>query len=102
MNILVTGANGFIGSNIVSKLSTNLKFNVFKGTRDTINLLSSNDVQKYIQDNNINSGVLSHPRKNHFFFFQKFFWLLKNGHKKMSNFGPGPSQRSKDLQKIVL
>ena len=57
MNILVTGANGFIGSNIVSKLSTNLKFNVFKGTRDTINLLSSNDVQKYIQDNNINSVI---------------------------------------------
>ena len=57
MNILVTGANGFIGSNIVSKLSTNLKFNVFKGTRDTIDLLSSNGVQKYIENNNINSVI---------------------------------------------
>lgn len=57
MNVLVTGANGFIGSNIVTKLRNNSKFTVFCGTRTTINLLSTHDVQKYIEDNKIDSII---------------------------------------------
>lgn len=57
MNVLVTGANGFIGSNIVTKLRNNSKFTVFCGTRTTINLLSTHDVQKYIEYNKIDSII---------------------------------------------
>jgi GDP-L-fucose synthase len=57
MNILVTGANGFIGSNIIQLLSNNSDFKFFKGTRNTIDLYSSNSVEKYIIDNQINAVI---------------------------------------------
>lgn len=55
MNILVTGANGFIGSSIISKLSN--KYNFFKGTRNTIDLYSLESIEKYITSNRI-EGVI--------------------------------------------
>lgn len=57
MNILVTGANGFIGSNIVEKLSNDSKFTVFRGTRNTIDLLSSDNLQQYIENNKIDAVI---------------------------------------------
>lgn len=47
MNILVTGANGFIGSNIIELLSNNSNFNFFKCTRTTVNLYSADNIKKY-------------------------------------------------------
>lgn len=46
MNILVTGANGFIGSNIIELLSNNIDFNFFKGTRNNIDLYSTDNIEK--------------------------------------------------------
>ena len=55
MNILVTGANGFIASNVIENLQ--IKFNVFKGTRKSINLYSSDDIERYIDDHKIDSII---------------------------------------------
>lgn len=55
MNILVTGANGFIASNVIENLQT--KFNVFKGTRKSINLYSSDDIERYIDEHKIDSII---------------------------------------------
>ncbi len=57
MNILVTGANGFIGSNIIKLLSNNTNFNFFKGTRSSLNLYSVDDIEKYINENQIDSVI---------------------------------------------
>lgn len=53
MNILVTGANGFIGSNIVNFLEKNTTNNIFKGTRQSLNLFSCDSVHNYIDENKI-------------------------------------------------
>lgn len=55
MNILVTGANGFIGSNIINKLPS--KFNVFKGTRTSINLYSLDNIERCLKENNIDAVI---------------------------------------------
>lgn len=55
MNILVTGANGFIGSSIIAQLSN--KYTFFKGTRNTIDLYSLESIDKYITSNKID-GVI--------------------------------------------
>lgn len=57
MNILVTGANGFIGSNIIDLLSNNTDFNFFKGTRNTIDLCSIDNVEKYLDKNQIDAVI---------------------------------------------
>lgn len=57
MNILVTGANGFIGSNIIKLLSKNTDFVFFKATRDTLNLYSSDDIGEYLDKNNIDAVI---------------------------------------------
>ena len=55
MNILVTGANGFIGSNIIESLSN--KFNFFKGTRNNIDLYSADSIEKYLDENQIDTVI---------------------------------------------
>jgi GDP-L-fucose synthase len=57
VNILVTGANGFIGSNIIKLLSNDINFNLFKGTRDSIDLYSIDSIEKYIYKNQINAVI---------------------------------------------
>ena len=51
MNILVTGANGYLGTEI-SKLQINDVY-FFKGFRNTVNLLNQNDLKTYILNNKI-------------------------------------------------
>ena len=53
MNILVTGSNGFIGSNVIKLLSDNINYKLFKGNRNTIDLYSSDDIERYIDKNKI-------------------------------------------------
>lgn len=55
MNVLVTGSNGFIGSNIIRLL--NNKFNFFNGTRDSINLFSTESIKNYIRENKIDTVI---------------------------------------------
>ena len=57
MNILVTGANGFIGSNVAAFLECNTKYNIFKLTRSVVNLHSLKDLNKYIIGNKINAII---------------------------------------------
>lgn len=57
MNILVTGSNGFIGSNIIRLLSNNTNFNFFKVDRNTIDLFSLDDVERYIETNQIDAVI---------------------------------------------
>lgn len=57
MNILVTGANGFIGSNIIELLDNNSNFNFFKCTRTTVNLYSADNIKKYLDENQINAVI---------------------------------------------
>ncbi len=55
MNVLITGANGFVGSNIINMLSN--KFCFFRGTRQTIDLYSISSIEKYLNENNIDSII---------------------------------------------
>ena len=57
MNILVTGTNGFIGSNIIRLLSNRTDFKFFQGTRHNLDLYSVDNVEKYINDNQINAVI---------------------------------------------
>lgn len=51
-NVLLTGASGFIGRNIMSYLQKGC--NLYAPKRSELNLLSTEDVEKYIIENNIN------------------------------------------------
>jgi dTDP-4-dehydrorhamnose reductase len=57
MNILITGANGFIGSNLMTMLSDIPNSKLFAGTRQTIDLYSSKSVREYIKKNEITKIV---------------------------------------------
>jgi GDP-L-fucose synthase len=57
MNILVTGASGFIGSNVIELLSNNTDFNFFKGTRNNIDLYSVDSIEKYLDENKIDTVI---------------------------------------------
>jgi dTDP-4-dehydrorhamnose reductase len=57
MNILITGANGFVGSNICSFLQTNSKYKIFKGTRATIDLYSCKNVSEYVTTHKIDTII---------------------------------------------
>lgn len=57
MNILVTGANGFIASNLIKLLSINKNFNFFEGNRQNINLFSKNNIEKYLIEHKIDSVI---------------------------------------------
>lgn len=53
MNVLITGANGFIGSNLMTLLADMPGINLFAGTRETIDLYSSKSVREYLKRNEI-------------------------------------------------
>jgi GDP-L-fucose synthase len=57
MNILITGSNGFIGSNIIKLLSNNVNYKLFKGNRDSIDLYSIDSIERYIDKNQINTVI---------------------------------------------
>lgn len=57
MNILVTGANGFIGSNIIKLLSNDTNFKFFNGNRNSIDLYSTESIQKYLDENQIDTVI---------------------------------------------
>ena len=64
-NILFTGGTGFIGKNVLPILREN--YNVFAPKRNELNLFSSNEVKKYVMENNINYIIHSanpNPSKN--------------------------------------
>lgn len=54
MNILITGADGFIASNIIKKFELNKSYKIFKCNRQLLNLHSQDEVKKFISDNSIN------------------------------------------------
>jgi len=54
MNILVTGANGFIGSNIINQLKD---YTLFKGTRENIDLYNKKNIESFILKNKINCVI---------------------------------------------
>lgn len=55
MNVLVTGTNGFIGSNIIKFLNKN--FNFFGVTKESLNLYSIKDIDSFIFKNKIESVI---------------------------------------------
>lgn len=57
MNILITGSNGFIGSNIIKFLSNNVNYKLFKGNRNTIDLYSLDNIERYIDENQIDTVI---------------------------------------------
>ena len=57
MNILVTGANGFIGSNIIKLLSNDTNFKFFNGNRNAINLYSTESIERYLDENQIDTVI---------------------------------------------
>lgn len=57
MNILVTGANGFIGSNIIKLLSNDTNFKFFNGNRNFIDLYSIDSIERYLDKNQIDTVI---------------------------------------------
>lgn len=57
INILVTGANGFIGSNIIKLLSNDTNFKFFNGNRNVINLYSTESIERYLDENQIDTVI---------------------------------------------
>ena len=57
MNILVTGANGFIGSNVIKLLSDNINYKFFNGNRNTIDLYSTESIERYLDENQIDTVI---------------------------------------------
>lgn len=57
MNVLITGANGFIGSNLMTLLVDIPDTKLFAGTRETIDLYSSKAVSEYLKRNEITKIV---------------------------------------------
>lgn len=53
MNILVTGANGFVASNIIKTFELNSSHKIFKVTRQSLNLYSQDDVKTFVDTNSI-------------------------------------------------
>lgn len=51
MNILVTGSNGFIGSNLIKSIKGH---SIFEGNRNTINLYSKSNIESFLIKNKIN------------------------------------------------
>lgn len=54
MNILVTGSNGFVASNIIKTIELNSLHKIFKINRQSLNLYSQNDVKTFVDKNSIN------------------------------------------------
>ena len=57
INILVTGANGFIGSNIIKLLSNDTNFKFFNGNRNSIDLYSTESIERYLDKNQIDTVI---------------------------------------------
>jgi len=57
MNILVTGANGFVASNIIKSFELNTSHKIFKITRQSLNLYSQTDVKTFVDENSIDHIV---------------------------------------------
>jgi nucleoside-diphosphate-sugar epimerase len=53
MNILVTGANGFVASNIIKDLECNTSYTIFKVTRECLNLSCQSEVKLFVSSNSI-------------------------------------------------
>ena len=53
MNILITGANGFIGKNLVTKLREYKDLTIFEANRQTFDLKESSKLIEYINLNKI-------------------------------------------------
>lgn len=53
MNILVTGANGFVASNIIRELECSNLYNIFKVTRNSLDLSKQEDVRFFVTNNKI-------------------------------------------------
>lgn len=57
MNILITGANGFVGANLMALLSTVPEIKLFAGTRSTIDLYSLSSIKKFKDEHNIKAVI---------------------------------------------
>jgi nucleoside-diphosphate-sugar epimerase len=57
MNVLITGANGFIGSNLMTLLANCPDINLFAGTRDTIDLYSKKSIHDFKITHEINAII---------------------------------------------
>ncbi len=58
MNVLITGANGFMGSNISTLLQLhNKNINVIRATRETTHLIDINKTYNFIKKNEINAVI---------------------------------------------
>jgi GDP-L-fucose synthase len=108
MNILVTGSNGFIGSNLIKLLSNHDNLNLFQGNRNTIDLYSTDNIEKYLDENNIDTIIHCAIEGGHrleqdtYEMFYKNILMYKNlikfndRYKVFINFGSGAEFDRKD------
>ena len=57
MNVLITGSNGFIGSNLMTLLNDISDIKLFAGTRKTIDLYSQKSIREFIRNNSITAII---------------------------------------------
>lgn len=112
MNILITGANGFIGKNIVEKWID--KYKLFFPSSKELNLLNLNDVKDFFKKNSIDIVIhsakideVNRPNISKYevldYNLRMFFNLVycKHMYKKMIYFGSGAEYNRKDMPKYV-
>ncbi len=112
MNILITGANGFIGKNIVEKWID--KYKLFFPSSKELNLLNLNDVKDFLKKNSIDIVIhsakideVNRPNISKYevldYNLRMFFNLAycKHMYKKMIYFGSGAEYNRKDMPKYV-
>ncbi|MGK0468600.1 NAD-dependent epimerase/dehydratase family protein [Clostridium sp.] len=113
-NIMLTGSNGFIGSNLLENLSKD--YNVYPANRETVNLLDGKSVRSFINKNQIdliiNCANVGGTRKTGYDIgkvdiFQEnlkiFFNLVRclNKDIRLIHFGSGAEyNKNNDLKKI--
>jgi nucleoside-diphosphate-sugar epimerase len=105
MNIMVTGADGYIASNVIELLGKHKHIKFLKVTRKNVNLLDINDVKRYTNENKIDiilhtaiEGGMRNENDNPIVFYNNVLMFenlvaAKNFNTKIINIGSGAELR---------
>ena len=76
--ILVTGANGFVGSNLIIELNKQGFSNLLTPSSTELNLINQNDVEKYFEEGNIFEKVTFSDKGDPYLQYPNNFYTLED------------------------